>query len=254
MVIRVQRRVPCSLWLAGFFIALLPGAVLGQTAADADNDGLTDTEELERYHTDPNAADTDGDGFNDGQEAAGGYSPRHGGKAMLLTVDSDNDRLNDGWELLLQTDLNDADTDGDGFLDGTEVAAGYDPAVPGRVKRDKRIDVSLEQQELTYSFGGMVLETFPISGGLPNTPTPHGDFTVQAKVPVKHYGGAGFDYPNTKWNLQFTTVRGLRYYIHGAYWHNDFGRPKSHGCVNVSYDRMERLYWFAQLGTRVAIQ
>jgi hypothetical protein len=23
------------------------------------------------------------------------------------------------------------------------------------------------------------------------------------------------------------------YSIHGAYWHNDFGRPRSHGCVNV---------------------
>jgi hypothetical protein len=22
--------------------------------------------------------------------------------------------------------------------------------------------------------------------------------------------------------------------VHGTYWHNDFGRPKSHGCVNVS--------------------
>jgi lipoprotein-anchoring transpeptidase ErfK/SrfK len=21
--------------------------------------------------------------------------------------------------------------------------------------------------------------------------------------------------------------------IHGTYWHNDYGRPRSHGCVNV---------------------
>lgn len=229
-------------------------AALAQTGLDTDADGLTDEEEKRQYHTDPNTADTDSDGFNDGEEIAGGYSPRHGGKALLLTVDSDQDFLNDAWELRLGTDLQNPDSDGDRFLDGTEVAAGYDPTVAGKVKRDKRIDVSLDRQELTYAFGNTVLETFPISGGLPGTPTPVGEFTVLAKVPVKHYGGAGFDYPNTKWNLQFTAVRGLRYYIHGAYWHNDFGQPKSHGCVNVSYDRMERLYWFSQIGSRVTIR
>ena len=199
MANRVQRSVACSLWLAGFFVALLPGVALGQTAEDADNDGLTDADELRRYHTDPNAADTDRDGFGDGEEIAGGYSPRHGGKASLLTVDSDKDHLNDGWELLLQTDLYDPDTDGDRFLDGTEVAAGYDPTVAGKVKREKRIDVSLDRQELTYSFGATALETFPVSGGLPRTPTPTGEFAVLAKGPVKHYGGAGFCLPHPPW-------------------------------------------------------
>ena len=83
-------------------------------------------------------------------------------------------------------------------------------------------------------------------------PTPVGSFTVLDKVPSKNYGGTNFSYPNTKWNLHFTT-QGLRYYIHGAYWHNKFGQPMSHGCVNVSYGNMERLYNFAQAGTSVEI-
>ena len=42
---------------------------------DTDEDGLTDSEELNTYNTDPNNADTDGDGFLDGEEVAGGSDP-----------------------------------------------------------------------------------------------------------------------------------------------------------------------------------
>ena len=85
-------------------------------------------------------------------------------------------------------------------------------------------------------------------------PTPTGDFEILAKVPIKNYGGSGFNfsYPDTKWNLHFTT-RYWRYYIHGAYWHDNFGQPMSHGCVNVSYENMEPLYWWAEVGTKVKI-
>ncbi|PIY62567.1 hypothetical protein COY93_02865 [Candidatus Uhrbacteria bacterium CG_4_10_14_0_8_um_filter_58_22] len=47
----------------------------------------------------------------------------------------------------------------------------------------------------------------------------------------------------------------MGYYIHGAYWHNLFGKARvSHGCVNVGYADMERLYWWAQVGTRVVVE
>jgi len=35
------------------------------------------------------------------------------------------------------------------------------------------------------------------------------------------------------------------YAIHGAYWHNDFGRPKSHGCVNMAIPDSEKLFYWA---------
>jgi len=144
------------------------------------------------------------------------------------------------------------DSDGDKYLDGTEVAASYDPLNIERIQREKLIKVDLKKQQLDYYFGDILFGSFPISGGVAGWPTPKGEFAILAKVPVKHYGGVGWDYPNTKWNLHFTTTK-YRYYIHGAYWHNDFGKPKSHGCVNVSYANMESLYWWAQIGTKVII-
>lgn len=237
--------VMCLFWPLG-------GGRAQSLSSDSDGDGLTDVDELNIYYTEVLLADTDGDGFNDGLEISSDYSPRHSNNKKLIQVDSDSDYLNDKWELLLGTGLMNPDSDGDKYLDGTEVAAGYHPLNPEQVKLEKVIKVALKTQHLDYYFGDRLFGSFPISGGVQSLPTPEGEFSVLAKVPIKHYGGAGFDYPNTKWNLHFTTQK-YRYYIHGTYWHNNFGQPMSHGCVNVSYENMEPLYWWAQVGTKVLI-
>lgn len=223
-------------------------------SVDGDQDGLSDFDEVYIYHTDLDIPDTDGDTYLDGEEAASGYSPRHADKLKLVDVDSDNDGLNDGWELSLGTDLLNPDTDNDTYLDGEEVMAGYNPLSGQPEKAGKLIEVNLVEQKLAYYFNNIKLEEFAISGGVSSMPTPTGNFTVLDKVASKNYGGSGFSfyYPDTKWNLHFTTGK-WRYYIHGAYWHNNFGRPMSHGCVNVAYENMERLYNWAQVGTTVEI-
>ncbi len=242
------------MFIAIFFsLYLIPLSLQAEEFIDSDADGLSDHYEEAIYYTDPKMADTDGDGFNDGEEIAQGYSPLFGDKKKLSEVDSDKDYLNDKWEILLGTGLMNPDSDGDLYLDGTEVAAGFDPLNKEPVQREKLIKVSLADQTLEYSFGGIVLEKFPISSGLKWTPTPKGEFKVLTKRPVVWYVGTNYNYPNTKWNLHFATGKVGRYYIHGAYWHNKFGQPMSHGCVNVSYANMENLYWFAQLGTKIII-
>ena len=170
-------------------------------------------------------------------------------------LDSDKDYLPDAWERSIGTDPSNPDSDGDLYLDGTEAAAGFSPLDPKFHQWDKLIMVNLAKQQLSYYFGGHKLEEFAISSGLSRTPTPKGEYQVLNKVPTKTYGGGSFNfyYPNTKWNLHFLTVK-YGYYIHGAYWHNKFGQPMSSGCVNVSYDQMERLYKWAQVGTKIVIE
>jgi hypothetical protein len=49
-------------------------------SADSDHDGLTDDEEINKYHTDPKNFDTDGDGYQDGDEVKNGFNPNGSGR------------------------------------------------------------------------------------------------------------------------------------------------------------------------------
>ena len=42
---------------------------------------------------------------------------------------------------------------------------------------------------------------------------------------------SGFDLPGVPWVL-YITEGGISF--HGTYWHNDYGRPRSHGCINLT--------------------
>ncbi len=102
---------------------------------DADDDGLSDEEEL-AFGTDPLRADSDGDGLEDGDERDAGSNP--------LVVDTDRDGLSDGDEVNGDPPTNPtlADTDGDGLDDGVEVAIGSDRQRPSR--SHQRLDPRLE--------------------------------------------------------------------------------------------------------------
>jgi hypothetical protein len=56
-------------------------------------------------------------------------------------------------------------------------------------------------------------------------------------------GGVGrpdfFDLPGVPFCTYFT---GSGVAIHGTYWHNDFGHPRSHGCVNVLAEEAQWVY------------
>jgi hypothetical protein len=203
------------------------------------------------YHTDPNTRDTDGDGYTDGEEILHGYSPLRTGERLAM-VDADNDGLSDELELKLGTNLLKKDSDGDGVTDRDEVYAGRNPvsasSTTSTVKR--LVQVDLNRQQLTYFFNGIKLGTMPVSTGQTKTPTPPGSYNIMRKVPIVHYVGPGYNLPNTKWNLEFKR----HFYLHGAYWHNQFGiRTMSHGCVNMAYRDVEKLYAFLQVGDTVEI-
>jgi hypothetical protein len=236
-----------------FFVALFlsGGVVQAVSPVDSDSDGLSDDIETLVYHTDINNSDTDGDGFSDGKEVDTGYSPRFPNMKKMAEVDSDKDGLSDELEIELHTDLLDTDTDDDTFLDGAEVKNGFHPLKGNRDRSlPRRVEVDLSTQQLAYFLGEVKIASAPVSSGKLATPTPTGEFEIIRKLPVHHYVGPGYNLPNTKWNLEFKRS----FYLHGAYWHNQFGiRPMSHGCVNIAYKDVEKMYAFLDVGDKVII-
>lgn len=99
--------------------ALEPGS-LALAAADADGDGLSNSQEY-MHSTDPHKADTDGDGLSDSQEVARVTNP--------LNADTDGDGLSDFTEAngIIPSNLLVTDTDGDGVNDKNEIRLGTDP-------------------------------------------------------------------------------------------------------------------------------
>lgn len=147
-----------------------------------------------------------------------------------------------------------ADSDGDGYSDMRELMSGYDPQSASTVPLPKTIKVSLKEQRLRYYTGQYLVKEIKISSGIASMPTPKGKFTIDKKLPTNLYAGPGYYFPNTKWNMRFKFNKAGSFYIHGAYWHNAFGAPKSHGCVNVAYKDVETLYNWAPVGTPVTIE
>ena len=99
---------------------------------------------------------------------------------------------------------------------------------------DRWIRVDLSEQIVVAYEGKTPIRAFVISSGLSRTPTVTGEFHIKTKVKAQTMtGGSGayyYNLPNVKWVQYFYQ----EYAFHGTYWHNDFGRPKSHGCINMT--------------------
>ncbi len=122
----------------------------------------------------------------------------------------------------------------------------------------KRIIVDRSEQKLYAYEGEEPFMEAIISTGLELTPTPRGILTIYKKTPTRYMQGhlpgisdQYYDLPGVPWNLYFTPEGGV---IHGAYWHNSFGRRWSHGCVNLSPYDAQKLYEWADIGTKVLVR
>ena len=122
----------------------------------------------------------------------------------------------------------------------------------------KRIVVERGKQKLYAYDGEELFMEAKISTGLELTPTPRGTFIIYKKTPSRYMQGPikgiadqYYDLPGVPWNLYFTNEGAV---IHGAYWHDNFGHPSSHGCVNLSPEEAQQLYLWADVGTRVTVR
>jgi lipoprotein-anchoring transpeptidase ErfK/SrfK len=112
------------------------------------------------------------------------------------------------------------------------------------------IEVVLSSQTLNAYEGDRLARTFTISSGLPRTPTPTGHYRIWIKLRYDHMSGPGYSLPKVPYVMYFH--RG--YGIHGTYWHDNFGHPMSHGCVNMRTEDAAWLYDWAQVGTVVQVR
>lgn len=117
------------------------------------------------------------------------------------------------------------------------------------MNEDRWIDVDLTRQILTAYEGDVPVRVIVVSTGLPRTPTPTGQFRIWAKLRYDDMYGPDYYLPDVPYVMYFYGGYGL----HGTYWHNNFGRPMSHGCINLPTPEAEWLFNWAEVGTLVNI-
>jgi len=114
----------------------------------------------------------------------------------------------------------------------------FAPISPDVAPGDKRLEADLTRQMLTAFERGRAVWTHPISSGAPGWETPIGEFTIFEKrisshlIPylVEPESPRYYNLPGAPYVCYFT---GTMIATHGCTWHNDYGRPVSHGCLNL---------------------
>jgi hypothetical protein len=119
--------------------------------------------------------------------------------------------------------------------------------------KGKRIEVDLTNQKIyAYEYDKKMYE-FPVSTGKWGR-TPTGNFNIWIKLRYTRMKGGNkalgtyYDLPNVPYTMFFYNKdypKYVGYGIHGAYWHNNFGTPMSHGCINMREADVAQIYNWA---------
>ena len=118
------------------------------------------------------------------------------------------------------------------------------PEVPDE---EKHIVVDLSTQLVTAFEGEKLVFSERCASGVKGTDTPKGNFRTYHKGPSVHMTNEGdalendsvYSLPGVPWCSFFT---GAGNAFHGTYWHNDYGLPRSHGCVNLPSESAKFIY------------
>ncbi|MBN8229077.1 L,D-transpeptidase family protein [Corallococcus macrosporus] len=104
------------------------------------------------------------------------------------------------------------------------------------------LDVDLEAQTLIAYEGDRPVYATLISSGKPGTDTPEGLFRIWVKFAEADMtgtmGSASYRVATVPWTMFFEGD----FALHTAYWHDRFGEPVSHGCINLAPRDARALY------------
>lgn len=114
----------------------------------------------------------------------------------------------------------------------------------------KEIIVVLHEQRVYAYQDGQLVHSSLASTGIARYPTRVGRFAIYAKYISTLMTGPGYYLPNVPYTMYYSGG----YALHGTYWHNNFGRPMSHGCVNLPTAEARWFYQWAPIGTPVIVR
>ena len=122
------------------------------------------------------------------------------------------------------------------------------PLSPDVPNWEKTVSVFMDQQMMIAYEGNDAVYIAQISTGDTITnhrwKTPLGRFETFYKRPSRHMAAGNmafgeYDLPGVPW-VNYLTSYGIAF--HGTYWHNEFGTPRSHGCINMTPEDAKWLY------------
>jgi len=128
------------------------------------------------------------------------------------------------------------------------------PQIPADVAPDEKwIDIDLTRQALVAFEGTRPVFATLVSAGRRNPAdkehdfrTPTGTFRIREKhVTTTMAGDVASDGPYSIEEVPWVMYFQGSYALHGAFWHDAFGRPRSHGCVNLSPEDARTLFNWA---------
>lgn len=122
-------------------------------------------------------------------------------------------------------------------------------APPAPLATGKSIVVSTSNQRIYAYENGQLIRSHLTSTGRAETPTVRGDYNIYVKHVKTNMSGPDYFLPDVPYTMYFYKGYG----IHGTYWHNSFGRPMSHGCVNLPTDEAKWFFDWAEVGTLVRV-
>lgn len=128
------------------------------------------------------------------------------------------------------------------------------PVLGEATASNKHIYIDLTNQRIYAFEGNTLIHNFLVSTGKWGR-TPTGDFNIWIKLRYTRMSGGNqalgtyYNLPNVPYTMYFynkDVPKTMGYGIHGAYWHNNFGHPMSHGCINMKEEEVAQLYAWAQ--------
>lgn len=118
------------------------------------------------------------------------------------------------------------------------------PPPPSLLPGERWIDVDLDTQILVAFEGNQAVYATMVATGGKDTPTETGLYRIWLKESETDMNGLSgedqYSVATVPWAQFFSPVKGLA--LHAAYWHDRFGNPLSHGCVNLAPRDARHLY------------